>query len=244
MRDSRAHDDRIDAALAERLLAVDLTADPADPAADGDGRTEALVRLLTAAAAPLPGDPERERAALAAFRAARGATHDGRRVRRARGARRTRTVLGGLVAVFVLGGVAVAAQSGTLPGPFRPGAAGPRPVSPPSSAPAGPVGTRTAAPRGPQGSTATPPAAPAVPRGPRDSVPPLAAPADAGLKGLCQTYAKASEHHKGVNAATLARLERAAGGTAAVSAYCAGLIGSPETTPPVRPEPAEGGRRR
>ncbi|MFE2539349.1 hypothetical protein [Actinacidiphila glaucinigra] len=243
MKDSRAHDERMDAALAERLL-------DAYPTAAGDGRADALEHLLAVAAAPLPGDPERERAALAAFREARAATSGGRGRRRVRGvrpARRTRAALGGLVAVFALGGVAVAAQSGSLPGPFHSGTAGPRPVSPsPSSAPANPGGgTRTASPRAPQGTTATPTAPPVTSGGPHASVPPLAAPTDAGSKGLCQTYVKAAEHHKGVNAATLARLERAAGGAAAVPAYCARLIGAPEVTPPpVHPETPEGGRHR
>ncbi|MFE0627025.1 hypothetical protein ACFW3D_08665 [Streptomyces sp. NPDC058864] len=244
MKDSRAHDDRMDASLAERLL-------DADPTAAGDGRTDALARLLAVAAAPLPGDPERERAALAAFREARVAASGGHGRGRARGvrsARRTRAALGGLVAVFALGGVAVAAQSGSLPGPFHSGTAGSRPVSPApsSSAPAGSGGgTRSASPRGPQGTTATP-AAPAVTsRGPHASVPPFAAPTDAGLKGLCQTYVKAAEHHKSVNASTLARLERAAAGAAAVPAYCARLTGAPEVTaPPARPETPEGGRHR
>lgn len=247
MRNSRAHDDRMDAALAERLL-------DADRNAAGDGPADALARLLTAAAAPLPGDPERERAALAAFREARSATsggHGRRRARRARSARRTRAALGGLAAAFALGGVAVAAQTVSFPGPFHPGTAGPRPVSPaPSSAPAGPGGgTRTASPRGPHGTTVTPTApltTPPVPsRGPHASVPPLAAPTDAGLKGLCRTYVKAAEHHKSVNASTLARLERAAGDAAAVPAYCARLTGAPEVTaPPVRPQTPEGSLRR
>ncbi|MFD8074268.1 hypothetical protein ACFV3E_16670 [Streptomyces sp. NPDC059718] len=244
MRNSRAHDDRMDAARAERLL-------DADRSAAGDDPADALARLLTAAAAPLPGDPERERAVLAAFREARSATSDGhgrRRARRARSARRTRAALGGLAAAFALGGVAVAAQTGSLPGPFHPGTAGPRPVSPaPSSAPAGPGGgTRTASPRGTTAAPTAPLTTPPVPsRGPHASVPPLAAPTDAGLKGLCQTYVKAAEHHKSVNAPTLARLERAAGDAAAVPAYCARLTGAPEVTaPPVRPETPEGGRRR
>ncbi|WUD74820.1 hypothetical protein OG937_25550 [Streptomyces sp. NBC_00510] len=244
MRNSRAHDDRMDAALAERLL-------DADRSAAGDDPADALARLLTAAAAPLPGDPERERAVLAAFREARSATSDGhgrRRARRGRSARRTRAALGGLAAAFALGGVAVAAQTGSLPGPFHPVTAGPRPVSPaPSSAPAGlGGGTRTASPRGTTAAPTAPLTTPPVPsRGPHASVPPLAAPTDAGLKGLCQTYVKAAEHHKSVNASTLARLERAAGDAAAVPAYCARLTGAPEVTaPPVRSETPEGGRRR
>lgn len=234
----------MDAALAERLL-------DADHSAAGDDPADALARLLTAAAAPLPGDPERERAVLAAFREARSATSEGhgrRRTRRARSARRTRVALGGLVAAFALGGVAVAAQTGSLPGPFHPGTAGSRPVSPaPSSAPAGPGGgTRTGSPGGTTAAPTAPLTTPPVPtRGPHASVPPLAAPTDAGLKGLCQTYVKAAEHHKGVNASTLARLERAAGDAAAVPAYCARLTGAPEVTaPPVRPETPEGSRRR
>ncbi|MEU1617561.1 hypothetical protein ABZ479_09690 [Streptomyces sp. NPDC005722] len=256
MKDSRAHDDRtddrrddrmddrLDAALAERLL-------DGDPAAAGDGRADALARLLTAAAAPLPGDPERERAALTAFREARAVTSGGHGRGRARGVRsgrRTRAAVGGLVAVFALGGVAVAAQSGSLPGPFHSGTAGPRPVSPAPS-PSNPTGsgggTRTASPRGPQGggAGATPTTPDAASHGPHASVPPLAAPTDAGLKGLCQAYVKAAEHHKSVNASTLARLERAAGSAAAVPAHCARLTGAPEVTPPpVRPETQGDGR--
>ncbi|MGW3242160.1 hypothetical protein [Streptomyces sp. NPDC001070] len=254
MKDSRAHDDWMDAALAERLL-------DAEPIAGADGRADALARALAVAAAPLPGDPERERAALAAFREARDATSGDRGKRRARGARPTRrvkAVLGGLAAVFALGGVAVAAQSGTLPGPFHSGTDGPRPVAPAasSSAPAGPgAGRPTAPPRGPQdpgGATPTPDA----PRDAHGSVPPLVPSADTGLKGLCQAYVRATEHDRTVNASALTRLEQAAGGSAAVPAYCARLTGAPvvtapparsapaATTPPVPSAPADSGHRK
>src|SRR3954470_5736203 len=66
MNDSREHEEWMDAALVERLLDGDDVARPDDRVAD-------LARVLTAAAEPGPGNPEHERAALAAFREARDA---------------------------------------------------------------------------------------------------------------------------------------------------------------------------
>ncbi|MDX3355713.1 hypothetical protein PV703_20820 [Streptomyces sp. ME01-24h] len=68
MSDNRGHD-WLDDAAAERLLRS-VHRDRADRIRP-DGRAAALAGLLAAAAAPAPLDPEREEAAVAAFRAAR-----------------------------------------------------------------------------------------------------------------------------------------------------------------------------
>src|SRR5690242_7279501 len=120
MTDSREHDDWMDTALVERLL-------DGAPVEDADGRATRVARLLAAASAPLPADPARERMVLAAYRQAQEAGTTRRRPSAL--GRRARVVAGGLAAVLALGGVAVAAQSGTLPNPFHSTRTGPRPVA-------------------------------------------------------------------------------------------------------------------
>src|SRR5688572_26093224 len=70
MSDNRGHD-WLDDATAERLLRGAHGDDPVEEVWRDD-RAAALAGLLAAAAAPAPLDPEREEAAVAAFRAARG----------------------------------------------------------------------------------------------------------------------------------------------------------------------------
>ncbi|MDX3074950.1 hypothetical protein ACIP98_35580 [Streptomyces sp. NPDC088354] len=235
MNDSREHEEWMDAALVERLL------DGAD-VAQSDDRVVALVRVLTAAAGPAPGNPEHERAALAAFREARDAYREGalrtaswrtrpswrgrRSGQKTSRQRRAKAVIGGAAAVFVLGGVAIAAQTGTLPGPLHPGPGTPTRV--PSATSSG-AGTATAHPR----ATSGPDPATALPRTSRRTSPatthPGAAPGTppaAALKGLCESYAKAADHGKSQESSSKARLEWAAGGKGEVAAYCARLTGT------------------
>ncbi|MFB7780809.1 hypothetical protein [Streptomyces bauhiniae] len=172
------HDKWLDGETAERLLrgepleAVD--ADALVPA----GRLAGLLGTLAAQGAPAFGELPGEKAALAAFRDARatvpaesaygygdaGLVRIGApapRARRSRWGRPVRFGLAAALAACTLGGVAVAAGSGVLPGPFRhdhprPGAsvsaaASPaRPSDPASPTPApGTSGTPDVTPRAP-----------------------------------------------------------------------------------------------
>jgi hypothetical protein len=224
MNSSREHDGWLDATATERLLS-------GEPVARGaDGRVSDLDRVLRAAAEPLAGDPEHERAALAAFRqtvAARPAVAEDR-PRRTRCPRRTlpvRAVIAGVAAVFAVSGVAIAAQTGALPSPFRTATHAPRPQHP-SAAPA----SRTTAP-GTNGPRTAPPSS--HPSHPAPSTPP-AKPAAPGLKGLCQAHTKPARHGKPLDAHSRARLERAAGGPSHVAAYCAHLLGTDDKGAPER----------
>lgn len=115
--------------------------------------TPEVAALLAAAQRAGEAGPVAEKRALDAFRVARdeGAhapvsplrrrrRDDWRPVERWRGVRSVRAVLAGLTAAVALGGVAVAAGSGAMPGPFgagghdRPHPAPPRTVSPPRPA--------------------------------------------------------------------------------------------------------------
>ncbi|MFD3452725.1 hypothetical protein ACFWVC_11110 [Streptomyces sp. NPDC058691] len=233
MNDSREHEEWMDAALVERLL-------DGDDVAQSDDRVADLARVLTAAAEPVPGNPEHERAALAAFREARDAYQEGaartaswrpwrgrQGGQKTRRQRRLKAVIGGAAAVFVLGGVAIAAQTGTLlPGPLPSGPGTPTRVP---SATASGVGTATAHPHATSGSAP----ATASPRTSRRTSPapthpggaPVTPPA-AALKGLCESYVKAAAHGKSLESSSKARLERVAGGKGEVAAYCARLTGT------------------
>ncbi|MDX3236400.1 hypothetical protein PV392_12045 [Streptomyces sp. ME03-5709C] len=249
MKDSTEHDDWMDAALAERLL---------DGAAvqDGDARAAGVARLLAAATAALPTDPERERMALAGYRQVREAGT----ARRRRSALRPRArwVAGGLAAVFALGGVAFAAQSGTLPNPFHAPRTGPRPVSTGSAGSAAPVAPTSPAPPAATTTaptttapTSTPPSglvtgrssgAPPTTPGPRTVPPGLT---EAERRGLCQAYAKAAGRGEAMDAARQSVLERAAGGKTSVAPYCERVLGSGAPAKSRVPAPpTEGGRRR
>jgi hypothetical protein len=219
--------------IAERLLRGEAVAD-ADPHA------AALARLLTAAAQPLPGRPEHERAALEAFllatRTATGAVgaFEGpapgvrRRWRPARASRPVKVLIAGAVAVFVLGGAAVAAQTGVLPRPFhsRPappgtgtptaGSPSPTTVGPPSSPGARGAGGGPRASHAPVG---------ASPHNPSDIRSAQGAPLGAGAKGLCEAYVKAAHTGQPVDTTSRARLAQAAGGADRIDAYCAQLTG-------------------
>ncbi|MDX3094530.1 hypothetical protein PV417_08140 [Streptomyces sp. ME19-03-3] len=244
MKDSGEHDEWMDAALAERLL------DGAD-VQDSDARATGVARLLAAATAALPTDPARERTVLAGYRQAQEAGTA--RQRRSALRRRARWVAGGLVAVFALGGVAVAAQSGTLPNPFHAPRTGPRPVSSGSEGSAAPLAPKRPA---PPAATATAPTspppsarvtgkssgAPSAAPGPRTAPPGFT---EAERKGLCQAYAKAAERGDAMDAAQQVVLERVAGGRKFVAPYCERALGSGANAKSHVPAPpTEAGRRR
>ncbi|MFI0895156.1 hypothetical protein [Streptomyces sp. NPDC020983] len=218
---------RLDAGTAERLL----DGDPGTP--HGDPPTAELARLLSAAveeADALAGRADDERLLLQAFRDASraGRTPAGterRPARWRRASRPTRALVGGLAAASVLGGVAIAAQTGTLPHPFRSGngtpvqSHAPDPVSP---SPGPPGASGSARP------TASPdPAAPGTSAGSsaHPSAPGASAPAVPSLRGLCASYTRASQHGEHLGATAQHRLETAAGGSAEVASYCARLTG-------------------
>ncbi|WP_431947603.1 hypothetical protein [Actinacidiphila sp. bgisy167] len=247
MKDSGAHQDWLTAALAERLL-------DGAAAEDADGGASRLAALLAAASVPSPGDPEREQEALAAYRQAR----DARASRRVLG-RRARAAVGELAAVLALGGVAVAAQSGTLRNPFHSATTGPRPATSGSAGPAAPVAPAGTASAGTASAAATPSApVPTPPKRPtaRGSSPgaPPAVPhtratppglAGAEPQGLCRAYARAAGRGEAMDAAGRAALEQAAGGEEAVGPYCEGVPGAGVAArPPASGTPSEGRRSR
>lgn len=244
MKDSREHDDWMDASLVERLL-------DGAPVEDADGRAARVARLLAIASAPSAADPARERVVLAAYRQAQDAGTTRRR-RSALG-RRARVVAGGLAAVFALGGVAVAAQTGTIPNPFHSTTTRPRPVTsgPAGSAAPVPSVSPTSAAATPTASVSVPPVAstarktsgaPPVSHGSPATPPGLT---EAEPRGLCQAYVKAAGRGEAMDAAARAMLERTAGGKDAVGPYCDGLLGSGPTRKPQAPEPpTEGGGHR
>jgi hypothetical protein len=234
MNESRKHGRRgpgrwSQAEIAERLLSGEAVAD-ADP------RTTALARLLTAAAQPLPGRPEHERAALDAFRQA-AQTRTGavgapagaaprvrrRRWRPARASRPVKALIAGAMAVFVLGGAAVAAQTGVLPRPFhsRPAPPGTPTAGSPSPTTAGTPGGRGAG-GGPRPSHAP---VGASPHRPSDIPSAQDTPLGAGAKGLCEAYVKAAHKGQPVDTASRTRLAQAAGGADRIDTYCAQLTG-------------------
>lgn len=216
----------LDAGTAERLL----DGDPGVPI--DDPRVADLARLLSRAAREadsLAGNARDERLLLQAFREARAgraqAGPERRSARWRRASRPTRALAGGLAAVLLLGGVALAEQTGALPHPFRSGSStpdrtrSPHPAAPSHGAPGTPRAGRTTAPAAP-----AVPSAPAKPA-PRASVHGPGTPAPASLKGLCASYASASRHGEHLDSTAQRRLETAAGGPAEVASYCARLTG-------------------
>ncbi|MFC4031383.1 hypothetical protein ACFO3J_07825 [Streptomyces polygonati] len=192
----------------------------AAPGAAGESRLAELLRALTAAAAADRVDPVRERAALSAFRTARGPRGaDARPVRRtgrgfAQPAWPARALAGGLAAVCALGVVTIAAGAGALPGPFRAGGvqhAGPSaPVTGERSPSPGPDRTHESAPDGGRG-----------PRTPLSGAPAPSVPSGApDPRALCQRYAHALLPGGRPDAALTDRLRRVAGGRDRVTAYC------------------------
>ncbi len=218
----------LDAGTAERLLDGDPDLPHDDP------RVADLARLLSKAARGAdsrPGNADDERLVLQAFRGSRqaGRTPAGPERRRTpwrRVSRPTRALVGGLAAASVLGGVAIAAQTGTLPHPFRSGEA--TPVQSPAPAPPAPAAGTPSAPGTGRPTTSPDRAtAPAAPTGPsaHPSAPGASTPAPPSLKGLCASYARASERGEHLDSAAQRRLETAAGSPAEVAPYCARLTG-------------------
>ncbi|MFF3303007.1 hypothetical protein [Streptomyces sp. NPDC001741] len=178
-------------------------------------------------------EPEGVDRALTAFREALGATDgsgprrprprdDWRPVRDRRWARvPLRAALGAAVAGVTLGGVALAAGTGMLPGPA--GTDGPerRPTRPPGvDAPRTPSATR---PDGAPGSTGPGPSSPVPPEpGTRDAPAP-------DQVALCRARGKGNGPNQG---AAFRRLVEAAGGASAVDAYCATVDVPAPTGPP------------
>jgi hypothetical protein len=188
-----------------------------------DPRWSALLQVLSAAARGAAVDPEREQAAVIAYRAAKaaGPTRRQRARRRRRSRRSVRALAGGLAAVFALCGVAVAAVaagSGVLPdrGHAAHGGPPPAPRTVPRAAPAptgsAPAGAHRPAPRTPA-ATGRPPAHPWTAVPPRDR-PPVTA------RRLCRVYLAAVRDGRMPAAQLTARLQREAGSSHRIAAYC------------------------
>jgi hypothetical protein len=212
---------------AERLL----DGGPADSRDAADARFTAVVRLLTAAVHDGVLDPARELAALTAFRAARASMREDTGARSARSAWSSRALAGGAAAAFALGGVAVAAGTGALPGPFRArtvhaGAlpAGTLPASDRTTAPPAPGPTASFVP------TADPLAA-AVPPPPSDRT-------ARALRAMCRTYEEAVRQGRDPDKKVVAQLRRAAGRKDRVPAYCLTLLAAPPVGGPSASGPA------
>lgn len=220
MNNSREHDGWLDATVTEQLLSGEAVAQ------DADGRVTDLARLLGLAAAPPAGNPEHEQAALAAFRQAVGGQQLAGAVRRTRRALPVKAVIAGVAAVFAVSGVAIAAQTGALPGPFHSRAATPRPETSAATAPVDSghlSGTHGSAPG--TGLPNTPPDTSPTSSHPAVTTTP-ATPAAPGVKGLCDSYDKAKQQGKALDPRSQAHLEQAAGSKEHVEAYCAQLIGT------------------
>ncbi|WFE65648.1 hypothetical protein [Micromonospora sp. WMMD714] len=210
----------VDRAEAERLL--DSTALGVPSSAD-----DPLARLLAAAAAPArPGELAGEQAAMAGFRAARGAAAPvpGRRRRRL-----TTGVVAWIAGLAVTATAGVAFAAVTLddrpaeraPGPV-PSASDTGSTSPTPHRPDDPSRRPTAAPGGVSPGTAVPPATPShgKPTG------------NGGWTGQCRAYlAKPPEQRaKALTKPGFAGLVAAAGGPERVEEYCRALV-------PDRPAP-------
>jgi hypothetical protein len=194
---------------------------------DADPRSAEMAGLLAAARVLPPGRPQDEAAALEAFRRAAAVPAPavrGHRWRTRRGPRPVRLLIGGALAVSALGGVAIAAQDGGLTHPFHSSGGGTH--SPSASAPAPSArGTGTA-----PGLPRTPGATPGhgTPPTLAGTVPPTSGPpADTGMQGLCEAYAKAKGEGKAPDKAIQARLAEAAGSAAGIDAYCAARTAAP-----------------
>lgn len=179
------------------------------PVADAQGGPEVLVRLLAAVrAAPHPHELTGEGAALQAFRLARAGSAP---VLVSRPERRFLTsLLGAKVALAALlaaatGGVALAAVTGTLPGPL-----GTEPATSPSAS---------------SGSHATSASTPdtSATAGPNRTDRPDGA---ASLKGLCTAYRNEPGESRGraLESPRFAELIAAAGGREKVPGYCERLL--------------------
>jgi hypothetical protein len=266
MDDGREYGTWPDAVTAERLLHVVAAGDrPADTGVlreAADARVRTLLRLLTAASGDAEIDPGREQAALAAFRAARraGGARQGRRL--VVSGRSVKVLAGGLAAVFAVSGVAVAAGTGVLPGPFRGGAfhagpltaggaagsgegpsAGPE-TEPAATLPPAPAPSPTADGPGSPGHHHGDPHTPhhfGVPK-PSDRT------HKAAVRALCRSYTEAVRHGGHADPRLVVRLQREAGRKDRIAAYCRRLLTHGQeganrpanlaaSAPPVTPRP-------
>ncbi|MEV8567418.1 hypothetical protein AB0436_17905 [Streptomyces sp. NPDC051322] len=173
-------------------------------------------RIAAAAAAADDDGPRRRR-------------DDWRPARRRRGAGLpVRAVLGALFAGVVVGGVALAAGTGSLPQPFHRHT---DPAHPPDHVPkaTGP---------GPAATTAETPAQSARPHRPVPTTPPATAPGPAEA-GLCKALLHGNRTRHG---AAYGRLVAAAGGPASVDTYCAHLLfpAAGASAPPTGPGVSQG----
>ncbi|SCL23615.1 hypothetical protein GA0070624_2769 [Micromonospora rhizosphaerae] len=206
---------RMDQETVERLLV--------GPVAYPQDGPEALVQLLTAVrAAPRPHELTGEGAALQAFRLARAGALSAATSRPERrvlaGLLRAKVALAALLAAAATGGVALAAATGTLPGPL--GGADGATTSPSATAngrpspTTGPDASPTAA-----GESGLPPATPA-------------------LVGLCTAYRAEEGEARGraLETARFAELVSTAGGREKVPGFCDRLLagrddqGGPDAT--------------
>ncbi|WP_431960184.1 hypothetical protein [Actinacidiphila sp. bgisy160] len=251
MSDNRGHD-WLDDATAERLLPGAHGDDPAERTWR-DERAAALAGLLAAAAAPGPLDPEREEAAVAAFRAARAeaaltegsagvrlgtaddwspgaGTDAGSRSGRNRAARHSRSLTGTLIATAAaaVAGVSVAAAAGALPALLGHAVPAPAPVHTQSAATAAPDSAPPAPSRPGHGSD-RPSGGAGATHGtavPGRTAGTTSAPPVLDHEALCRAYAAAGWHRKGVDEQAYKQLRKAAGGGGQqVRRYCAGLLG-------------------
>jgi len=204
---------------AERLLRG-TPGDPADP----------LAALLAAAAAPAtPRELAREYEALAAFRAARTAPAEGPRHHaapgRSFGKLFTLRVAAATIAVTGVGGVALAATTGTLPTPLRS-----RPAISPSTSPSDVEGSESGSP------TAGPPTAKAKP----GQVPKQDPQRPQSVVGLCRAYTEHSRHdgdrRKLLDTPAFRPLVEAAGNVGEVPKFCRDLLDAQSKATP-SPEP-------
>lgn len=211
-----------------------------EPGSPGDPVEQALAGLLEAVRGEVrrparPGSPGEE-AAVEAFRRARDARSAGTAVRRRPAGRSlrlpARTAAAAVAGALLLGGAAVAAETGVISIPFGPH---PDAASPAATAPGGPSaapGTGTFP--DPDGATAPGPvplpsgSAPAAGLTP-GPLPPGSLGHDRGdregrdaLAGLCRLYQTQTGR---LTAAQLDRLTAAAGGARTVPDYCRELLG-------------------
>jgi hypothetical protein len=220
---------RLDRDTAERLLRGDPTGQAAPPQ---------LAALLAAASAvpPAAGELAGEGAALAAFRAARvaqaGTLAAPSRARSARAKFFTiKVAVVTLATTSVLGGVALAAGTNTLP--YQ------RKEAPPASVVPGPPASGQPTPKP---SAAGPRATPGKPS---DGAPPTTRPNAPSLVGRCRAYTARppGQRGKALETPAFGALVTAAGGKERVAAYCSTILGPDSGKPGQGPDkPAHPGK--
>lgn len=196
---------------AERLLATGR-----------DAAYPGLSRLLTAAAGPpRPGELAGLRAAVAAFEDAGLVTRPAAMPRRRRALRPLAAAAA--LAAALAGGVAVATETGNLPGGGGGTPAGEHTATAPET-------TRPAPGAGRGGTPSAPP--PTADRGPTVS------PTSPTVAGLCQVWDTHRRKTKEpVPAEVMRDLTAAAGGADRIAAFCATVLAGPATHPPTPSHP-------